>query len=79
MSAVSKEPFPKKDFIHPRYWSTWLMLGFLWFSAQLPYKWQMRLGALLGYSMGKTMGLRRHFAEINIDLCFPELIEKVLL
>jgi len=43
--------------------------------AKLPYRVQMALGATLGYAMAKTMRLRRHFAEVNINLCFPELSE----
>ena len=41
----------------------------------LPYRWQLGLGALLGKLMYLAIPRRRHIAETNIRLCFPELNE----
>jgi KDO2-lipid IV(A) lauroyltransferase len=57
----------------PRYWPTWFGLGVIWLLAQLPYGWQIRIGALLGWLMYHLVPRRRQVAEINIGLCFPEL------
>ena len=39
----------------------------------LPYRWQLGLGTLLGKLMYLAIPRRRHIAETNIRLCFPEL------
>lgn len=66
-------PFPVTRFLAPRYWLTWIGLGITWAMAQLPYRWLMRLGRGLGRIMGALPGERRHVAEVNLSLCFPEL------
>ncbi|MBT5232151.1 MAG: LpxL/LpxP family Kdo(2)-lipid IV(A) lauroyl/palmitoleoyl acyltransferase [Methylococcales bacterium] len=51
------------------------MLSTLYLVAKLPYRLQMGLGAGLGWLMYRVMPIRKHFAEVNIGLCFPELSE----
>lgn len=68
-------PFPVKDFLAPRYWLTWIGLGILWCIAQLPHRWQFQIGKLIGRMMYLSSRRRRHIAEINLKLCFPELDE----
>jgi len=41
----------------------------------LPYRWQLALGGLIGRLMYLAIPRRRHIAETNIRLCFPELSE----
>lgn len=60
-------------FLAPRYWPTWLGLGFLWCTAHLPYRWQLTLGKLLGKLMLILQPRRRHIAAVNLALCFPQL------
>lgn len=60
-------------FLAPRYWPTWLGLGFLWCTAHLPYRWQLTLGKLLGKLMLLLQPRRRHIAAANLALCFPLL------
>jgi KDO2-lipid IV(A) lauroyltransferase len=62
-------------FLAPRYWPTWLVLGFMWLLAQLPYRRQMGLGRALGRLMGRLGKERAHVARVNIALCLPELSE----
>ncbi len=64
--------FPAPRFLVPRYWLTWIGLGIIWALAQLPYRWLMRLGRMLGRVMGALPGERRHVAAVNLSLCFPE-------
>lgn len=71
--SVIGAPFPVTRFLAPRYWLTWAGLGITWALAQLPYRWLMRLGRGLGRVMGALPGERRHVAEVNLSLCFPEL------
>ncbi len=59
-------------FFHPRFWLLWLGLGVLWLVVQLPYKWQLGIGRLLGMVMYRVAGDRRRIAARNLELCFPE-------
>lgn len=72
--SVFMEPLKfSKQFFHPRFLLTWLGLGVMWLLCQLPYTWIQFIGKGLGkvaYYLGKQ---RRHIAETNIKLCFPEL------
>lgn len=60
-------------FLHPRFWPLWLGLGLLWLVVQLPYAWQLKQGRLLGWLMYHLAGSRRHVAERNLELCFPQM------
>ncbi|MEJ2565615.1 MAG: LpxL/LpxP family Kdo(2)-lipid IV(A) lauroyl/palmitoleoyl acyltransferase [Gammaproteobacteria bacterium] len=60
-------------FLAPRYWPTWLALGFMWLLAQLPYRRQMSLGRTLGRLMERLGKARAHVARVNLALCLPEL------
>jgi Kdo2-lipid IVA lauroyltransferase/acyltransferase len=63
----------KAQYFHPRYWPTWLGLGFLRLFEPLPH------GAL--YLLGRAVGLLaylfptpfKRIARRNIELCLPEL------
>jgi len=60
-------------YLAPKYWLTWLGLGLLRVSVYLPFKWQLKLGRSLGRLTYKLLKKRRHIAETNVRLCFPEL------
>lgn len=60
-------------FLAPSYWPTWIVLGFMWLLAQLPYRLQMGAGRALGWGMERLGRQRRHIAEINLGLCFSDL------
>lgn len=62
-----------KGLLLPRYWPTWLGFGIWWLLAQLPYKFQMWLGSLLGKLMALVAKRRIAIAKRNIELCFPHL------
>jgi KDO2-lipid IV(A) lauroyltransferase len=59
-----------------RYWPTWLGLGLLWCLTRLPYSWQTGIGRLLGNTFRLFASSRRHIAQVNFSLCFPELSEQ---
>ncbi|WP_093069332.1 LpxL/LpxP family Kdo(2)-lipid IV(A) lauroyl/palmitoleoyl acyltransferase [Thiothrix caldifontis] len=61
-----------KQFLHPRYWLTWLGLGFLWLLVKLPWGMQMWLGKQLGLLMFFLLPKRRQICCINLGLAFPE-------
>lgn len=59
-------------FLHPRYWLTWFGLGLMALIAQLPYSLQILMGKGLGLLALRFGKARRHIAERNLELCFPE-------
>lgn len=69
MSASRVQP----HFYAPKYWSTWIGIGFWRLVAALPFFIQMLLGKGLGKLFYRLAKNRRHITEINIRLCFPNL------
>ncbi|MCW8950699.1 MAG: kdo(2)-lipid IV(A) palmitoleoyltransferase, partial [Sedimenticola sp.] len=72
MQVTPESPFPWRQFIHPRYWPTWLGLGLLRLLGLLPHPMQLRLGRLLGRLARRVLKSRVHIARTNIRLCFPK-------
>ena len=62
-------------FLEPRFWSRWLLFAGMAMVARLPYSLAMQLGRALGGLGLRLAGERRQIAEINLELCFPELSE----
>lgn len=58
---------------HPRWWPTWAGVAVMWWTAQLPIRFQWWLGKQVGLLAWHFAGRRRHIADVNIRLCFPEL------
>ncbi len=61
------------DMFRPRFWPTWGTLFFLWLLMWLPRIWLMKLGEWLGDWLRRRNHKRRHIAEINLKLCFPDI------
>lgn len=72
-----KNNIPKEyqynQYLHPRYWGTWLGIGLMFLTSLLPYKAKMWLGTQLGAQMYRQGGIRLKIARTNIEACFPEL------
>ena len=60
-------------FLHPRYWPLWLIFALLRLLVMLPLPVQHSIGRVLGRQFYRRNEKRRRIAQINIDLCFPEL------
>ncbi|MGH8026804.1 MAG: LpxL/LpxP family Kdo(2)-lipid IV(A) lauroyl/palmitoleoyl acyltransferase [Pseudoxanthomonas sp.] len=56
-----------------RTWPAWLGIGLAALLARLPWPLQRGLGRLTGRFLHAVLRDRRHVAERNIALCFPEL------
>jgi len=52
---------------------SWLIYGFLWLLAHLPYRLLMSLGAGLGWLIRVVFRFRRKVISKNLLACFPEL------
>lgn len=62
-----------RNFLHPRYWGTWLVIFLLYLISFLPYRQKISLGRFLGKQLYRFGGSRRRTAQGNIRACFPEL------
>lgn len=61
------------SFYGPRYWPTWLGLGFFHLLGYLPMSISLVFGRLLGDLFFYLAGSRRHITQVNIAKCFPHL------
>lgn len=62
-----------RSLLSPTHWPAWLGAGVIWLVARLPRPWLMAWGRGLGWLIQRVPSPRRHVAEVNIALCFPEL------
>ncbi len=63
------------EMLKPKFLGTWILLAVIWLIQWLPRRWVMGIGAWVGDQMRLRNRKRRHIAEVNIRLCFPELSE----
>lgn len=68
-------PVFRWSFLGPRFWPTWMLLGFLWLIARLPVRINLALGKGLGRLFFPLAKSRRRIASTNLRLCFPHLTE----
>jgi Kdo2-lipid IVA lauroyltransferase/acyltransferase len=61
------------SFFLPHYWHIWFFLGLLRLCSYLPVMVNFAIGRCLGDIFFHLSKSRRHTAEVNIKLCFPEL------
>jgi KDO2-lipid IV(A) lauroyltransferase len=57
----------------PRYWPTWIGMALLRVVVLLPYPLVMAIGRLAGRTIRLWSGERERFADINLQLCFPDM------
>src|SRR5262249_35959328 len=65
----------KASFLHPKYWPTWLGIGFLRLFEPLPLAVLYRLGRAPGLFLFLFPPPVQRIARRNIELCLPELDE----
>jgi KDO2-lipid IV(A) lauroyltransferase len=75
MPTMPGMPHPTftRSLLAPRQWPAWLGVGVIWLIARLPQAALMWVGRRLGALILRIPSTRRHIAEANIALCFPEL------
>ena len=64
---------PLSSFWTPRYWPTWVGMGFLRLVCMLPIGAVLAVGRVLGRLAHRLSGSRRAIVRRNIELCFPDL------
>lgn len=72
MNKIDKPKFQLR-FLLPKYWFTWLSIGFLYLISWLPYRWQLAMGRILGRTMYAISPRRKDIARRNLELCFPDM------
>jgi KDO2-lipid IV(A) lauroyltransferase len=60
------------ELLLPRHWGSWLAVALLRAVNPLPYPVQLALGRGLGRVLYRILPRRRHIADVNLRLCFPE-------
>lgn len=73
MAAPDSDHNDNPRLIAPRYWPSWALMSLGWALSQLPYRFQMWLGARLGRLAAHIVPERRRIADINLQLCYPDL------
>ena len=63
----------RSRFLHPRWWLTWIGLGFMRAVSWLPLPVIALFGRALGMLLYALHTSRRHVVHVNIRRCFPEL------
>ncbi|CUA84373.1 LpxL/LpxP family Kdo(2)-lipid IV(A) lauroyl/palmitoleoyl acyltransferase [Pseudidiomarina woesei] len=72
MKIIEKPRFEPR-FLLPKYWLTWLSVGFLYAISWLPYRWQLGMGRVLGRLFYRFVPRRADIARRNLELSFPNM------
>lgn len=64
-----------RDFLGPKYWRTWLLIGGIYVLAWLPIWLRLAIAKVLSSLAYSLISSRRKVAETNVRLCFPKLNE----
>ena len=75
-APVTAVPLPLArlgQFLGPRYWTTWLFVGWLKLLAALPWRACVSINRVIGRFLWHAMPRRRRIVSRNLEICFPEL------
>lgn len=61
------------QFLAPRYWRTWVFVGWLKLWAWLPWRWSLAIHTWLGRSLGRRSRKSQRTVRDNLERCLPEL------
>ncbi|PID45936.1 MAG: lipid A biosynthesis lauroyl acyltransferase [Proteobacteria bacterium] len=64
------------QYLHPKYWPSWIGIGTLWLISQLPWRWQMHIGSAAGRLLYASLTRRRQVCMTNLAIAFPEYTEQ---
>ncbi len=70
---IKQAKFPFYRYLAPRFWVTWIMLGWLRFAIILPFPVSISIGRNMGRLLSWIPGKAKKIATINVHRCFPEL------
>jgi lipid A ethanolaminephosphotransferase len=73
-ATAARPPSPYlAQFLAPRYWPTWLFVGWLRLTAALPWATAIAIHRLIGRALWQLLPRRRLVVLRNLEICFPEL------
>jgi KDO2-lipid IV(A) lauroyltransferase len=72
MGETSSVFFKASDYLHPRFWSMWLVFGCLRLVSLLPYRSAIKVGRLFGSLLYLAAGSRQKVVDVNLARCFPQ-------
>jgi KDO2-lipid IV(A) lauroyltransferase len=70
---LSTELTPLRRYWQPRYWPTWIAVALLRLVVWFPQPARMAVGRSLGRLAYLFVRNRRHIAEQNLQICFPDM------
>ncbi len=73
--SLSGRPKFEWHLVYPKHWPTWMALGVMWTIVQLPYAVLVQLAKMIAWVFYHVSRSRRHIAEVNLRLCFPDMSE----
>jgi len=73
MGEHSSVPFKARDYLHPRFWPTWLAFAGLRLISLLPYRGAIFVGRRIGRLLGRLTRSRQQVIDTNLARCFPDL------
>ena len=71
-----EQPLRIRNYLSPKYWGTWLLLGIMRLIALLPLSLIEKIGSGFGLLIYHTIPSRRRVARINIKQAYPEYTEQ---
>lgn len=72
MGKHKSDLFRAQDYLQAKYWPMWIFIGLLRLASLFPYRFQLKLGSLLGRLLQRLSGKRQHTVDTNLRMCFPE-------
>ena len=72
MNDSNYEKVYYREYLAPKYWLTWLLIGLIHFLAYLPYSAQRALSRGLAALCFAALKSRRHTTLTNVQKCFPD-------
>ncbi|MEM7562495.1 MAG: LpxL/LpxP family Kdo(2)-lipid IV(A) lauroyl/palmitoleoyl acyltransferase [Pseudomonadota bacterium] len=73
MGEKRSELFQAKNYLSPRHWPMWVVIGFLKLLSMLPYRLALKTGRGLGTLLHLINASRRRVVDINLRRCFPDM------
>ena len=73
--ADHNNTFKASAYLAPKYWLTWLGIGFLYLTVWLPYPLMLKLGTALGWLAYIITPRRRRITRTNIRKVYPDIDE----
>ncbi|RVU85527.1 lipid A biosynthesis lauroyl acyltransferase [Leucothrix sargassi] len=60
------------QFLHPKHWPSWILVGIMWLGSQLPWRLQMATGGGIGSTLHALLKKRRDVVLRNLEIAFPD-------